>query len=118
MHSSRSVSGGPTVFSLDCHTLTKCWLGLRISLWGLASDPTSGLYGPGNITLELWLGPVSYLPLWEMATVCYWGVSFLDGLDVFLVCELFVHCRLGFFLMGCTSVEVFGSLFSGLGFLL
>ena len=34
-------------------------------------------------------------------------VSFLDGLDVSLFCELFVHCRLGFSLMCCTSVEVF-----------
>ena len=43
--------------------------------------------------------------------------SFLDGLDVSLFCELFDHCRLGFFLTGCTSVEVFGSWYSGLGFL-
>ena len=44
--------------------------------------------------------------------------SFLDGLEVSLFCELFDHCRLGFFLTGCTSVEVFGSWYSGLGFLL
>ena len=30
-----ALSAGPTDFSLDCHTLTKCWLGLRISCWGL-----------------------------------------------------------------------------------
>ena len=30
-----ALSGGPTDFSLGCHTLTKCWLGLRISRWGL-----------------------------------------------------------------------------------
>ena len=34
-------------------------------------------------------------------------VSFLDGLDVSLFFELFVHCWLGFALMCCTSVEVF-----------
>ena len=45
-------------------------------------------------------------------------VVFLDGLEVSLFCELFVHCRLGDFLMGCTSAEVFGSMFSGFGFLL
>ena len=33
--------------------------------------------------------------------------SFLDGLEVSLFCELFVHWRLGDFLMGCTSAEVF-----------
>ena len=33
--------------------------------------------------------------------------SFLDGLEVSLFCELFVHCRSGDFLMGCTSAEVF-----------
>ena len=30
-----ALSGGPTDYSLGCHTLTKCWLGLRISRWGL-----------------------------------------------------------------------------------
>ena len=44
--------------------------------------------------------------------------SFLDGLGVSLFCELFVHCRLGDFLMGCTSAEVFGQMFSGFQFLL
>ena len=44
--------------------------------------------------------------------------SFLDGLEGSLFCELFVHGRLGNFLMGCTSAEVFGSLFSDFGFLL
>ena len=34
--------------------------------------------------------------------------SFLDGLEVSLFCELFVHCRLGDFPMGCTSAEVLG----------
>ena len=43
---------------------------------------------------------------------------FLDGLEVSLFCELFVHCRLGDFPMGRTSAEVFGSMFSGSGFLL
>ena len=33
--------------------------------------------------------------------------SLLDGLEVSLFGELFVHCRLGDFLMGCTSAEVF-----------
>src|SRR6267154_1001556 len=98
MHSSRSVSGGPTVFSLGCHTLTKCWLGLRISLWGFTSAPSSGLYGP--VTTALVYGRDRCLPSLRvrMALVWYWGVSFLDGLDVSLFCELFVHCRLGFFL--------------------
>ena len=44
--------------------------------------------------------------------------SFLDGLEVSLFRELFVHCQLGDFLMGCTSAGVFGSLYSGFGFLL
>ena len=44
--------------------------------------------------------------------------SFQDGLEVSLFCELFVHCRSGDFLMGLTSPEVFGSVFSGFGFLL
>ena len=30
-----ALSAGPTDLSLGCHTLTKCWLGLRISRWGL-----------------------------------------------------------------------------------
>ena len=30
-----ALSGGPTDFSLGCHTLAKCWLSLHISRWGL-----------------------------------------------------------------------------------
>ena len=48
----------------------------------------------------------------------YMLFSFLDRLEASLFCELFVHCRLGDFLMPCTSAEVFGSMFSGFGFLL
>ena len=45
------------------------------------------------------------------------GGSLLAGLDVSLLSPLFT-VGLGFLLMGCTSAEVFGSLYSGLGFLL
>ena len=45
------------------------------------------------------------------------GGSLLAGLDVSLFSLLFT-VGLGFLLMGCTSAEVFGSLYSGLGFLL
>ena len=34
-------------------------------------------------------------------------ISFLDGLEVSLFCEMFVPCRLGDCLMGCTSAEGF-----------
>ena len=30
-----ALASRPTDFSLGCHTLTKFWLGLRISGWGL-----------------------------------------------------------------------------------
>ena len=36
-------------------------------------------------------------------------LPFYIGLDVSLFYELFVHCRLGDFLVGCTSAEVFPS---------
>ena len=45
------------------------------------------------------------------------GCSLLAGLEVSLSSLLFT-VGLGFLLMGCTSAEVFGSLYSGLGFLL
>ena len=45
------------------------------------------------------------------------GGSLLAGLEVSLSSLLFT-VGLVFLLMGCTSMEVFGSLYSGLGFLL
>ena len=45
------------------------------------------------------------------------GGSLLAGLEVSLFSLLFT-VGLGFLLMGCTSAEVFGALYSGLGFLL
>ena len=48
----------------------------------------------------------------------YMVSSFLDGLEVSLFSELFVHCRLGNFDIGSTSAEVFSSMFSGFVFLL
>src|SRR6267154_4157716 len=35
-----------------------------------------------------------------MATVCYWGVSFLDGLDVFLVLRVVCSLSVGVFSYG------------------
>ena len=45
------------------------------------------------------------------------GGSLLAGLDVSLFSLLFT-VGLGFLLMGCTSAEIFGSFYSGLGFFL
>ena len=71
------------------------------------------------------LAPVSLPCLGRMGCVnglrvgfWYMLFSFLAGLEVSLFCELFVHCRRGDFPMGCTSADVFGSMYSGFGFLL
>ena len=66
MHLSGSaLSGRPTDISLGCHTLTKCWLGLRISRWGLrpALRPVYMALHPQNSSVVLTYGFVVLAPV-------------------------------------------------------
>ena len=66
MHSVEfALSGGPTDFSLGCHPLTKCWLGLRISRWGLrlALRPVYMAFPLRNSSVVLTYGFVLLAPV-------------------------------------------------------
>ena len=69
---------------------------MTLSCWVLCPSPASAE----------WDASLGYG--WVVYGFWYMLFSLLDGLEVSLFCELFVHCRLGDFLMGCTSLEVFG----------
>ena len=80
-----------------------------------------------DLPLGILLAPGVCLHVSARPPICGWhnqvlykfGISgsLLAGLEVSLFSLLFT-VGLGFLLMGCTSVEVFGWLYSGLGFLL